>query len=147
MIVVLNAHRELDCQCLKQAKAAGLNIDNVTVVVTKRVTDGFQRQLIHVHNGCISDSDDPQKLAGTIDYHSTGRILSHYQSLRGTSKVKAVYSVLDRTFYSQREIGSEVFDARLGWWLTGYNRRCFRALGLKVPPDSMPPKVRSCGYS
>ena len=155
MIAVLNAHRELDCQCQKQAKAAGLSIDDITVadiaypLITKRVMDVFQRQLIHVRNGCISD--DPQQLpcvcVGTVDFLFTGHILSHYQSLRGTSKVEAVHSVLDRTFYSQRGIGSEVFDARLGWWLTGYNRRRFRALGFKVPPDSMSPKVGSNVYS
>ena len=77
---------------------------------------------------------------GTINFHSTGHHLDHYQSLRGTSKVEAVHSVLDRTFYSQRGIGMEVFDARLGWWILGYNRRRLRALG-KVPPDSMPPKA------
>ncbi len=55
----------------------------------------------------------------------------HYQSLRGTSKVEAVHSVLDRTFYAQRGIGTEVFDARLGWWILAYNRRRMRALGRK----------------
>ena len=64
-----------------------------------------------------------------------------YQSLRGTSKVEAVHSVLDRVFYSQRGVGAEVFDARLAWWLSGYNRRRLHGLGKKVPPDSMPPKV------
>ncbi len=155
MMIVLNAHRELDCQSRNQAKAAGLNVDDVTVadiaypLISKRVMDVFQRQLIHVRNGCLSD--DPQHLpyvcVGKLDFHSTGRILLHYQSLRGTSKVEAVHSVLDRTFYSQRGIGSEVFDARLGWWITGYNRRRYRALGFKVPPDSMSPKVFYYGFS
>lgn len=76
-----------------------------------------------------------------INYHSTGHHLEHYQSLRGTSKIEAVHSVLDRTFYSQHGIGSEVFDARLGWWILGYNQRRLRALGKKLPPDSMTPKV------
>ena len=149
MILVLNAHRELDRQCRLQAEAAGLSIDNLTVadvaypLVTKRVLAVYNQQLIHVRNGCVSD--DPEHLpyvkVGTINYHSTGHHLFHYQSLRGTSKVEAVHSVLDRTFYSQRGIGTEVFDARLGWWVTAYNRRRLRALGKKVPPDCMPPKV------
>lgn len=149
MRIVLNAHRELDNQCRLQAEAAGMKIDNVSVadiaypLVNRRVISVFQQQLIHVQNGCISD--DPRDLpfvkVGYINFHSTGHHLAHYQSLRGTSKVEAVHSVLDRTFYSQRGIGIEVFDARVGWWLLGYNRRRLRALGKTVPPDSMPPKV------
>ena len=149
MVLVLKAHRELDSQCRAQAEAAGMEVENLTVadiaypLVTKRVVGVFQQQLVHVRNGCISD--DPEHLpyvkVGTVNYHLTGHHLNHYQSLRGTSRVEAVHSVLDRTFYSQRGIGTEVFDARLGWWILGYNRRRLRALGKKVPPDSMPPKV------
>jgi hypothetical protein len=149
MILVLKAHRELDSQCRSQAEAVGMEVDNITVadiaypLITQRVMAVYQQQLVHVRNGCISD--DPENLpyvrVGTTNYHSTGHHLAHYQSLRGTSKVEAVHSVLDRTFYTQRGIGAEVFDARLGWWMLGYNRRRLRALGKKVPPDSMPPKV------
>ena len=131
---------------------AGMAVDNITVadvaypLVTTRVASVFQQQLIHVRNGCISD--DPHHLpyakVGTVNLHMTGHHLSHYQSLRGTSKVEAVHSVLDRTFYSQRGIGAEVFDARLGWWIIGYNRRRMRAHGKLVPPDSMTPKVCMC---
>ena len=134
MILVLKAHREIDSQCRSQAEAAGMEVDNLTVadivypLITKWLVCVFQQQLVHVRNGCIS----------TIQ---TGHHLEHYQSLHGTSKVEAVHSVLDQTFYSQRGIGAEVFDARLGWWILGYNRRRLRALGKKVPPDSMPPKV------
>ena len=127
-------------------------VDNITVadvaypLVTKKLIAVYQQQLAHVQNGCISD--DPERLpyvkVGTISYHLTGYHLDHYQSLRGTSKVEAVHSVLDRTFYSQHEIGAEVFDARLGWWMVAYNRRRLRALGKRIPPDSMTPKVRLC---
>ncbi len=149
MILMLKAHQELDVQCRSQAEAAGMEVDNLTVadiaypLVTKRVIAVFQQQLVHVRNGCLSD--DPERLpyvkVGTVNYHLTGHHLEHYQSLRSTSKVEAVHSVLDRTFYSQHGIGTEVFDARLGWWILGYNRRRLRALGKKVPPDSMSPKV------
>ena len=151
MTLVLNAHREIDHQCRIQAEAAGMNVENLTVadvaypLVTSRVMGVFQRQLVHVQNGCISDDPEhlPYARVGSVNFHSTGHHLSHYRSLRGTSKVEAVHSVLDRTFYSQRGIGIEVFDARLGWWLLGYNRRRLRALGKKVPPDTMPPKVQN----
>ena len=103
MILVLRAHREIDSQCRTQAEAAGMEVDNLTVadvaypLVTRRLTGVFQQQLVHVRNGCISD--DPERLpyvkVGTINYHSTGHHLDHYQSLRGTSKVEAVHSVLD----------------------------------------------------
>ena len=143
MILVLKAHREIG---RSQAEAAGLEVDNLTVadiaypLITKCVICVFQQQLVHVRNGCISDDPDhlPFVKVGTINLHSTGH---HYQSLRDTSKVEAVHSVLDRTFYTQRGIGAEVFDMRLGWWILGYNRRRLRALGKKVSPDSMPPKV------
>ena len=149
MVLVLKAHRELDHQCRIQAEEAGMEVDNLTVtyvaypLVTKRVADVFQQQLVHVHNGCISDDPEclPYVKVGTINYHSTGNQLAHYQSLRGTSRVEAVHSVLDRAFYTQHGIGTEVFDARLGWWILAYNRRRLRALGKKVPPDFMPPKV------
>ena len=129
-----------------------MKVDNLTVVdvvyplITKRVITVFQLQLIHVRNGCISD--DPECLpfvqVGMTNYHSTGHFLKHYQPLRGTSKVEPVHSVLDRTFYTQRGIGTEVFDARLGWWTLAYNCRCMCALGKKVPPHSMSPKVCAC---
>ena len=149
MTFVLKAHKELDNQCHAQAQAAGMEVDNISVadvaypLITKRVIGVFQQQLVHVRNGCISDNPDnlPYVKVGTINFHLTGHHLTHYRSLRGTSKVEAVHSVLDRTFYSQRGIGTEVFDARLGWWILGYNRRRLRTLGKKVPPDSMSPKV------
>ena len=95
-----------------------MEVENLTVadiaypLVTKRVVSVFQQQLVHVHNGCISDDLEHHLYVkvGTINYHSTGHHLDHYQSLRGTSKVEAVHSVLDRTFYAQRGIGTEVFD-------------------------------------
>ena len=149
MLLVLQAHRELDRQCRLQAEAAGLAVDNLTVadvaypLVTKRLVGVFQQQLVHVRNGCVSDDLEhpPYVAVGRINYHSTGHTLVHYQSLRGTSKVEAVHSVLDRVFYTQRGIGAEVFDARLAWWISAYNRRRLRSLGKRVPPDSMPPKV------
>ena len=124
-------------------------MDDITVadvaypLVTKKVMGVFQQQLVHVRNGCISDHPNklPYVKINTINFHNIGHHLPHYQSLRGTSKVESVHSVLDRVFYTQRGIGIEVFDARLGWWLLGYNRRRLRALGRKVPPDTMPPKV------
>ena len=126
-----------------------MEVDNLTVadvaypLVTRRVMSVFQQQLVHVRNGCIFDNPDhlPYVKVGTVNYHSTSHHLEHYQSLCGTSKVEAVHSVLDQTFYSQRGIGEEVFNARLGWWILVYNRCRLRALGKKVSPDTMPPKV------
>ncbi len=106
----------------------------------------FQQQLIHAQNRCISDDPEclPQVKGGTAKYHSTGHTLDHYQSVRGTSKVEAVHSVLDRIFYAQQGIGTEALEARLGWWILAYNRRRMRALGRKVLPDSMSPQVFAC---
>ena len=106
MILVLKAHREIDAQGRKQAEAAGMKVNDLTVtdvaypLITRRVMAVFQQQLIHIRNGCMSDDPDhlPFVKVGTINYHSTGHHLDHYQSLRGTSKVEAVHSVLDRTF-------------------------------------------------
>ena len=150
MTLVLKAHRELDFQCRSQAEAAGMVLENITVasvaypLITTRVISVFHQQLVHVRNGCISDDPDslPYVRVGTVNFHNTGYYLNTYQSLRRTSKVKGVHSVLDQTFYCQQVIGMEVFDARLGWWVLGYNRRRLRALGKKVPPDSMSPKVK-----
>ena len=55
------AHRELDIQCRNQAKAAGLEVEDLTVadiaypLVTKRLTGVYQQQLVHIRNGCVSD--------------------------------------------------------------------------------------------
>ena len=113
-----------------------MEVDNLTVadiaypLVTKRMIGVLQQQLVHVRNGCISD--DPERLpyvsVGTTNYHSTSHHSQLYQSLRGKSKVEAVHSVLDRTFYSHRGIGTEVLDAQLSWWILAYNRRRLRAL-------------------
>ena len=67
MILVLKANQELDFQCPSQAEAPGLEVDNLALadivypLVTQRVMDVFQKQLIHICNGCISD--DPNKLS------------------------------------------------------------------------------------
>ena len=78
MTLVLNAHRELDRQCFIQAKAADMEVDNLTVadvaypLVTKRLVGVFQEQLVHVRNWCISD--DPERLPyvrfGRVNFHS-----------------------------------------------------------------------------
>ena len=87
--------------------------------VQEGVIEMFKLQMIHVRNGCISNEID------------------HLPYVR----IDAVHSVLDRNFYTQHGIGMEIFDARLGWWILSYNRRRLRALGKKIPPDTMPPKV------
>ena len=146
MTLVLKAHKELDVQCRTQAQAAGMEVDNISVadvaypLITSRLIGVFQQQLVHVRNGCISDDPDhlPYVKVGTINFHSTGHHLAHYRSLRGTSKgsLSAGPDLLLTAW-----IGTEVFDARLGWWILGYNRHRLRTLGKKVPPDSMSPKV------
>lgn len=69
----------------------------------------FQQQLVHVRNGCVSDDPDhlPYVRVGSTNFHNSGHLLNHYQSLRGTSKVEVVHSVLDRTFYSTHGICTE----------------------------------------
>jgi hypothetical protein len=52
---------------------------------------------------------------GTINFHSTGHHLAHYQSLRGTSKVEAVHSVLDRTGPSTHSVGLALKSSMRGW--------------------------------
>ena len=141
MTLVLNAHRELGCQCLIQAEVAGMEVNNLTVAdvaypfVTKRLVGVFQQKLVHIRNGCISD--DPERLpyvrVGRVNFHSTGHYLDHYQSLRGTSKVEAMHSVLDQALYTQHGIGAEVFDGRLEWWIVGYNHHRLCALGKRGP--------------
>ena len=63
---MLKAHQEVDVQCRTQAQAAGIKVDNISVadvaypLITRRLIGVFQQQLVHVHNGCISD--DPEHL-------------------------------------------------------------------------------------
>ncbi len=61
ILLVFNAHREIDKQCYIQGQSAGLEVDNITPanvaypLINKRVTTVFQQQLIHIRNGCVSD--------------------------------------------------------------------------------------------
>lgn len=88
MTLVLNAHRELDRQCLIQAEAAGMEVDNLTAadvaypLVIKRLAGVFQQQHVYVRNGCISDDPEclPYVRVGRVNFHSTGHYLDHYQN-------------------------------------------------------------------
>ena len=94
MVMVLNAHRELDRQCRMQAEAAGMEVENLTVadvaypLVTNRVMSVFQQQLINVRNGCISD--DPERLpyvqVGTVNLTRTVRRLGLKRALSACDK-------------------------------------------------------------
>ena len=100
MILVLNTHHEIDSQCRLQAEAAGLEVDNLTVadIAYPLITKSDRRlpaapclrpQRLHLRR------PRAPAIRGTINFHSTSHNLSHYQSLRGTSEVEAVHSVLD----------------------------------------------------
>ena len=101
MVLVLKTHRELDCQCRTQAEAAGMEVDNLTIadvaypLVTKRLTGVFQQQLVHVRNGCISDDLErlPYVKVGTVNYHSTGHHLEHYQYQEGSARQHATKGI------------------------------------------------------
>ena len=125
-----------------------MKVDHIPVAdvayphITTRVLKVFRQQLIHVRNGCISDDSTnlPFVKVGTVNFHNSGHHLAYYQSLRGTSKVESVHSVLDRTF-----IHKEVLEWRFLMldWLGGYWGNTEEDLGHleSVPPDTMPPKV------
>ena len=54
---------------------------------------------LFVGNGCIFNDPShlPQVKVGSVNFYSTGYMLDHYQSLRGTSKAEAIHSVPDWT--------------------------------------------------
>ena len=140
MLLVLKAHRELDWRVVLRQKQ----------LAWKWTT--LQLLMLHIHWSqrdwwvCFSSSSSTSAMdefmtqnayhmwVGTVNYHTMGNHLKHYKSLHSTSKVEAVHSVLDRIFYSQWGIGTEVFDACLGWWVLPYNRWRLCALGKRFHP-------------
>lgn len=75
-------------------------------------------------NGCITDEDNapPYVKVGEVDFHKTGVKLTEYRSLRGTSKVEALHSVMARSFYTTNGLAREVYNGRLSWTISRYNR-------------------------
>ena len=67
------------------------------------------------------------KVVGTVSYHSTSHRLDHYQSLRGTSKVEAVHSVLDRTI-TANSVGKRKLCYAIPWpkSIVGVDMKCGR---------------------
>lgn len=78
-------------------------------------------------------------VTGTANYRNTGTFLPTVKSMRGSSKVEVVHSVMDRFFYAVNNLRQLSFDARAHWCLTNYNRERLRALGKDALPAGVAP--------
>lgn len=125
-MVLVSTYRDLDEAALSQAR-----ISNPTLTNMKPTTPGYplinrgflralKNQLVHLENGCCSDSLDhlPFTQQDTVKYHSSEHDIAVWKSLRGTSKVEAMHSVMHKGFYMYNNINPLVYDARLFWMIT-----------------------------
>ena len=146
---IVKGYAAIDRQAKLQSIKMGDKCENITTahkaypLITKKVLKCVRRQCIHILNGCVHDEMDMNVHTGVAQYRGTLTPLDTYISLRSTSKVEAVHSVMDRKVYAAVSMRQALFDTRLLWHLTHYNRRRSRALGKEAIPDGVAPSEYS----
>lgn len=150
ILLLVKANIALDREARLQFEMSGKSCENLSPahdaypLMTRKVSQCVFRQLVHVLNGCITDLQQMNVSTGSSEYRDTGISLPTYRSLRGTSKVEAVHSVADRATYTFNNIRQIVFDARVHWKLTNYNRGRLRDMDKDALPDSIAPSEVDC---
>lgn len=143
ILLLLKTHIAMDREARLQFELGGKSCVDLTPahdaypLVTKKVKACVVRQCTHILNGCVSDVKAMNLSTGESNYRGTGIYLPTYKSGRGSSKVEAVHSVVDRGLYNFNNIRQIVFDARAMWKLTNYNRERTRNMGQEALPDSI----------
>ena len=72
-------------------------------------------------------------------YRNTDKTLPVYISTRGTSKNEAFHSVVSAKSREWHQIGPNLYDARLLWLVTHYNRKKLRMINKHALPDGISP--------
>ena len=146
---IVKGYAAIDRQAKLQSIKMGDKCENITTahkaypLITKKVLKCVRRQCIHILNGCVHDEMDMNVHTGVAQYRGTLTPLDTYISMRSTSKVEAVHSVMDRKVYAVVTMRQALFDTRLLWILTHYNRKRSRALGKEAIPDGVAPSEYS----
>ena len=109
-------------------------------LITTLVWKAIKQQLIHIANGCLSDDgEDMNMIQRQKKYKKTDKTLPVYISTRGTSKNEAFHSVVSAKSREWHQIGPNLYDARLLWLVTHYNRKKLRMIGRQALPDGISP--------
>ncbi|KAF4649112.1 hypothetical protein FOL47_002421, partial [Perkinsus chesapeaki] len=129
---VIASYQKADAVALENAQRTGQPIsyskaEATTPIITKRL---------------LKDNldDPPYRKIGSINYKNGPVELSEYRSLRGTSRVESIHSVMAKAFGPMNALAATVYDCRLSWLISSYNRRRQLALNMKVPPVSVTPR-------
>lgn len=152
MLAVLKTNIALDRQTRLVFERDGKSCDNLTPahdaypLVTKKVTKCVMRQCTYILNGCVADAHAVNIQSGTANYRKSGITLPTFKSTRGSSKVEAAHSVNIGAMYTQKNVREIVYDLRLPWKLTNYNRKILRKLGKPALVDSIAPSETDCSY-
>ncbi len=146
---VVKGQVALDRAAKLQSIKAGDKCEDITTahkaypLITKKVLKCVMSQCYHILNGCVHDEIDMNVHTGVSDYRGTFISLDTYISLRGSSKVEALHSVVDRKVYAIVVMRQALFDARLLWHITHFNRTRLRAMGKETIPDGVAPSEYS----
>ena len=109
-------------------------------LITTLVWKAIKQQLIHIANGCLSDDgEDMNIVQREKKYKKTDKRLPVYVSTRGTSKNEAFHSVTSAKSREWHQIGTNLYDARLLWLVTHYNRKKLRMNSKQALPDGISP--------
>ncbi|KAF4650347.1 hypothetical protein FOL47_001228, partial [Perkinsus chesapeaki] len=129
---VIASYQKADAVALENAQRTGQPIsyskaEATTPIITKRL---------------LKDNldDPPYRKIGSINYKNDPVELSEYRSLRGTLRVESIHSVMAKAFGPMNALAATVYDCRLSWLISSYNRRRQLALNMKVPPVSVTPR-------
>ncbi|KAF4718363.1 hypothetical protein FOZ63_020997 [Perkinsus olseni] len=113
--------------------------DATSPIVTEQVLKTVRSQITHLRNGCCEDdlNNPPYRAVGSVQFKGGEKRLIEYRSLRGTSKNECIHSVMTKAFASWNGLTAVVYDCRLSWIISRYNRRRMLFLEKKVPPVAL----------
>ena len=145
ILAIVKSQVGLDREAKKLSIESGDLCEDITTahpaypLVTKKILKCVMNQCIHILNGCVHDEIPMNLEMGQAYYRGTNILLDFFKSLRGSSRVEAIHSVLDRKVYASSNMREMLFDARLHWHLTNYNRERLRSLGRETLPGGVSP--------
>ncbi|KAF4728785.1 hypothetical protein FOZ63_027968, partial [Perkinsus olseni] len=144
---VVAAHRKIDLQQQALAVAQGRDpyptspADVAYPIISREWLATYSHQLAHVANDCLSDRTDilPYVEGPEVSFHGSQYRMRTFKSVRGTSHCESTHSCLDRLMYGSRGVSRSLYNVRIHWFISTFNRRRLRRFGKKMPPEGMSP--------
>ena len=150
ILVLVKGQIALDRQAKEQSIKIGDNCENINTahraypLITKKILKCVMQQCIHILNGCVHDEFDMNLLTGQAYYRKTQTLLDKYASQRGSNCVEAWHSVADRKVYAITVMRQSLFDGRMLWTVTNFNRERLRKMGKEnILPNGVAPSEGS----